>query len=259
MTELSMPTLPPWTFPILFLTGLVAGFVDSIAGGGGLITLPVWLALGLPPQVALGTNKLQATFGSSSAAWHYTNAKLVSLRECKLGILLTAIGAAAGTLVVQQIDPAFLKRFIPILLLAIIIYIILRPQLGDKDIHPRVPEKLFYTVAGLGLGFYDGFLGPGTGSFWTIALMLGLGFNLTKATGYTKVMNVASNVISLLFFAAAGKVLYGAGLTMGVGQLIGARIGSGMVVARGTKFIRPIFITMVLAITLKLLYDVYHK
>ncbi len=259
MTALSMLTLPPWTFPILFLTGLVAGFVDSIAGGGGLITLPVWLALGIPPQIALGTNKLQATFGSLSAAWHYTNSKLVSLRQCKLGFTFTFIGAAAGTLVVQQLDPAFLKRFIPVILIAIIIYLTLRPRLGDKDLHPRMPEKPFYIIAGLGLGFYDGFLGPGTGSFWTIALMLGLGFNLTKATGYTKVMNVASNISSLIFFGAAGKVLYGAGLTMGIGQLIGARIGSGMVVTRGAKFIRPIFITMVLAITLKLLYDVYRK
>jgi uncharacterized membrane protein YfcA len=259
MTDVSMPPLAPWIFPVLFLTGLLAGFVDSIAGGGGLITLPVWLAVGIPPQIALGTNKLQATFGSLSAARHYANAKLVAPGQCIRGIVFTAAGAAVGTLVVQQLNPIFLKRFIPILLLAIIIYFTLRPQLGEKDIHPRMAEKPFYLAAGLSLGFYDGFLGPGAGSFWTVALMLGLGFNLTKATGYTKVMNVASNVSSLIFFGAAGKVLYGAGLTMGIGQLIGARIGSGMVVARGTKFIRPIFISMVLAITLKLLYDVYRR
>src|SRR3954453_12724388 len=103
MTDLSMPTLAPWTFPVLFLTGLVAGFVDSIAGGGGLITVPVWLALGIPPQIALGTNKLQATFGSFGAARHYTHAKLVDPRQCVRGIIFTAVGAVGGTLVVQQL------------------------------------------------------------------------------------------------------------------------------------------------------------
>ena len=117
----------------------------------------------------------------------------------------------------------------------------------------------FYLGFGLLLGFYDGFFGPGVGTFWTMAFMLGLGFNMTKATGYTKVMNCASNVVSLVLFLWAGQVEYTAGLTMGAGQLIGAKIGSGMVVTRGTKFIRPVFLTMVLAVTIKLIYDSYFR
>src|SRR5271157_1237758 len=104
-----------WQMPLLFLTGVVAGFVDSIAGGGGLITLPVLLSLGLDPQHALGTNKLQAVFGSGSASWHYAQAKAVSLKDCVPGFVLTLMGAALGALAVQQVDPLFLKRAIPML------------------------------------------------------------------------------------------------------------------------------------------------
>jgi uncharacterized membrane protein YfcA len=249
------PLTAVWAIPLLFATGLIAGFVDSIAGGGGLITLPVLLNLGIPPAFAFGTNKLQASFGSGSATWHFAQSKVVALRECGLGVLFTVMGAAAGTLLVQHLDPAFLKKFVPILLLAIAAFMIFKPQLGDKEIHPRMTPHSFYVIAGLLLGFYDGFIGPGTGTFWAMAFMLGLGFNLTKATGYTKVMNFASNLTSLVVFLRAGQVYYGAGLAMGIGQLLGARVGSRMVVTRGTKFIRPIFLTMVFALILKLLYD----
>jgi hypothetical protein len=259
LIPLAIPYIPPWALPILFVTGLVAGFVDSIAGGGGLLVLPVLLSFGLPPQLALGTNKLQATCGSGSAAWHYARYKIVSVRECGPGVFSTIIGAIGGTLLVQHLDAAFLKHIIPILLLAIAAYMLLQPQLGAEDLRPRLRSGLFYPVVGLALGFYDGFLGPGTGTFWTMALMLGLGFNLTKATGYTKVMNFASNVASLVFFALGGQVLYAVGVVMGIGQLLGARVGSRMVVARGAKFIRPVFLTMVLALTVKLLLDAFQK
>src|SRR5438067_13291981 len=108
-----------WQLPILFATGLVSGFVDSIAGGGGLITLPVLLSLGVDPHHALGTNKLQSTCGSGSAAWHYRQAGLVSFRNCLRGFVCSAIGAAAGTWLVQRMDSAFLKSAIPLLLLLI--------------------------------------------------------------------------------------------------------------------------------------------
>lgn len=249
----------PWQWPLLFLTGMAAGFVDAIAGGGGLITLPVILSFGGDPQQALGTNKLQATFGSASAAWHYGRAGAVNLHDCVRGCLLTFVGAAVGTLGVQQVGPHVLKVAIPLLLLAVAIYTLLRPQLGERDLHPRMARFKFDFLFGLLLGFYDGFFGPGTGTFWTMAFVLMLGFNLTRATAHTKVMNFASNLCSLLLFAAIGKVDYAAGVAMGAGQLLGARFGSKMVLARGTRFIRPVFITVVLALTLKLLYDVYLK
>lgn len=248
-----------WHLPVLFLTALAAGFVDAIAGGGGLITVPVLLGLGLDPKLALGTNKLQSSFGSGSATWHYARAGLVPLRECGRGFAITFAGAALGTLAVQQLDPALLRRVIPVLLLAVVIYFALKPRLGEADVHPRLGRGAFELVFGLAIGFYDGFFGPGTGTFWAMAYMLGLGFNLTRATAHTKVMNFASNLSSLLCFLLGGQVLFAAGLVMGVGQLLGARVGAGLVVRRGAKFIRPVFLAVVIAITLKLLYDAYAQ
>jgi len=247
----------PWEYPLLFGTGLVAGFVDSIAGGGGLITLPVMLSLGGDPQTALGTNKLQATFGSASATWHYSRAGAVDLRDCWRVCVITFVGAMIGSLGVRQIGADALKVIIPLLLIAVAGYSLRTPQLGETETPPRLARIRFDFIFGLLLGFYDGFFGPGTGTFWTMAFVLMLGFNLTRATGYTKAANCSSNVSSLLVFVLAGKVNYLAGSVMGAGQLIGARFGSRMVVARGTKFIRPVFITVVLTITGKLLYDAY--
>jgi uncharacterized membrane protein YfcA len=251
--------LQHWQMPVLFVTGLVAGFVDSIAGGGGLITVPVLLSVGLGPQETLGTNKLQATFGSGSAAWHYAAAKTVPIKDCVRGFLFSLLGAALGALVVQQLDPSFLRGAIPFLLIAVALYTLFKPQLGAVDLHPRMAHFTFDLLFGLLIGFYDGFFGPGTGTFWTMAYMLGLGFNMARATGYTKVMNFASNLSSLAFFLLGGKVYFGAGLVMGIGQLAGARIGAKMVIAKGTRFIRPIFIAVVLALTIKLAYDAYTR
>jgi uncharacterized membrane protein YfcA len=248
-----------WQLPLLFSTGLLAGFVDSIAGGGGLITLPVLLSCGFAPQDALGTNKLQASFGSSSAAWHYVRARAVALNDCARGFVFSLAGSALGTMFVKQLDPSLIKRAVPLLLMAVAMFTLLKPRLGAEDLHPRMPRGWFDVVFGLGMGFYDGFFGPGTGTFWTMAFMLGLGFNMTKATGYTKVMNLASNLSSLTVFLLSGRILFVAGLTMGLGQILGARLGAGLVIKRGTKLIRPVFISVVLALTLKLLYDAYLR
>jgi uncharacterized membrane protein YfcA len=242
-----------WQVSLLFGTGVVAGFVDSIAGGGGLITLPVLLSLGLDPQHALGTNKLQGTCGSGSASWHFARAKAVKLKECVRGFIFSLVGSAVGALVVQHVDPSFLRRAIPLLLIGVALYTLLKPTLGEQDIHPRMPRFWFDLLFGLGLGFYDGFFGPGTGTFWAMAFVLALGFNLMRATACTKVMNFASNLGSLAFFIAGRNVLFLPGIAMGFGQLLGAQIGSHMVVTRGTRFIRPIFLSVVLLLALKLL------
>lgn len=251
---------PEWLYLTLFVTGAAAGFVDSIAGGGGLMTIPVLFNV-MPgsAQDILGTNKLQATFGSGSAAWHYRAAGLVDLKDCWAGIVWTACGALAGTLLVQNLSTELLRLVIPWLLVAIALYALLQPKLGDADVHPRMGKGVFHVLFGLGIGFYDGFFGPGTGSFWAVAYVFYLGFNLTRATAQTKVMNFTSNLISVMVFAAGNHVVYSAGLVMGLGQLCGARLGSKMVIRRGTKFIRPIFIGAALAITAKLLYQNYAK
>lgn len=247
-----------WQTGLLFGTGLVAGFVDSIAGGGGLITLPVLLSLGIDPHRALGTNKLQATFGSGGAAFHHLRAGTAKWADARRGFLLTFGGALLGSIAVQQFDPSQLKRFIPVMLIAVAAYVLFKPKFGERDEPPRLTPGKFDLVFGLGLGFYDGFFGPGTGTFFAMAFALGLGFNLIKATAHSKLMNFASNLASLLVFLSLGQVWFVAGLTMGAGQWLGARLGSGMVIKGGAKFIRPIFVTMVVAISLKLLRDAFR-
>jgi uncharacterized protein len=249
--------LSPVLFPILFITGVAAGVLGAIAGGGGLIAIPVLLGLGVPPQYALGTNKLQATFGTASAMFHFVRAGAINLRESLWGLVCTAVGAVLGAYTVQQIDPGFLKKFIPFLLLLILCYTIFSPKLGAEEVRPRLTKGTFYTTFGLLLGFYDGFIGPGTGSFWVVALMLGLGFDMRKGTAYTKLFNFVSNIVSLLVFSAGGHVLLWAGLVMGAGQVVGARMGANLVITKGTRFIRPIFITCMLAVTVKLFYDTW--
>ncbi len=244
-----------WLYPLLFAASLIAGWIDSIAGGGGLITIPVLLGVGLPPQMALGTNKFQASFGSFTATYYYVRKGVAPLRQARLGIICTLIGSALGTWAVQQIDPSALNIIIPFLLLGIAIYMLFTPSVGESEQHPRLSQSLFYVVFGLGLGFYDGFFGPGVGSFWAIALVGLLGFDLLKATGYTKVMNFTSNIVSFALFMAGGHVLVTAGLVMAVGQIVGARIGSGMVIAKGVRLIKPIFVVIVILTTLKLLYN----
>ena len=236
--------LSAWTYPLLLATGFSAGLIDSIAGGGGIISLPVLLNLGLPPQLALGTNKFQASFGSVAASWRYARRGLVDLRPCLPGVILTLIGAAAGALAVQQVASPVLEKAIPILLAGLVVYLVVQPQLGLETRPARLGAGVFYAIFGLGLGFYDGAFGPGTGSFWAIAFVLLRGLDLTRATAHTKVMNATSNVVSLALFAAAGQVAVAAGLVMAVGQVLGARLGAGLVVQRGARFVRPAFLTM---------------
>lgn len=245
---------PVLIVPLLFAAGFCAGLIDAMAGGGGLITIPVLLGMGMPPQTALGTNKLQGAFGSGSAMLQFVRAGALDLRECTAGIAWTAAGAAIGTVAVQRLAPALLRDIIPLLLIAIALTMLLSPRLGMDDVRERMGRRSFYAVFGLALGCYDGFFGPGTGTFWAMAFVLFLGHNLTRATASTKVMNFTSNLVSLLFFAGLGSVSLPEGIVMGLGQFTGARIGSRLVIRRGSRFIRPVFIAVVIAISARLLW-----
>ena len=250
-------SLPAWAYPLLFAAGLIAGTVDAIAGGGGLITLPALLGLGLPVPLALGTNKLGAVFGSGSATWSFVRRGLVRPRECLPGICLTAVGALGGAVAVRRLDPDLLARVIPWLLAVIVVYMVFRPRLGETSRQHRMGPLLFYLLFGLGLGFYDGFFGPGVGSFWTIAFIMLLGHDFLQAAAHTKVMNFTSNAAALVFFVCAGSALAGPGFVLGAGQLLGGRLGAHLAMTRGARFIRPIFLVMAGLTVLKLLYQHY--
>lgn len=241
---------------LLFVVALVAGFIDAIAGGGGLLTIPALLSTGMPPAMALGTNKLQACGGSFSASLYFVRKKAVNLKEIALLILLTFLGAAGGTILVQNIDVQALKIVLPFLILAIGIYFLFSPNIGDQDRKQRISYPLFAASAGMGLGFYDGVFGPAVGSFYTLAFVLLLGFNLTKAVAHAKVLNFTSNFASLLFFILGGAVIWKIGFIMLAGQFIGGTLGARMVVVtKGKKLIRPMLVTISFVMVAKMLYE----
>jgi len=246
-----------YTYPLLFLTGLCAGFVDSIAGGGGLIALPVLFSVGLPAPVALGTNKLQGSFGTLSASVNYIKKGVVRFDESVSGIFFTLLGAGLGAWTIQRLQAGFIEHLIPVLLLFVFFYTLFVKDLGSVVSHPKMPLHLFYLFFGLGLGFYDGFFGPGTGSFWTAALLIVMGLDMKKASGITRIMNFTSNIVALSVFIAGQNVIYSIGLCMASGQIIGARIGSSLAIKKGVKFIRPIFLTVVFLTILRLMWKTY--
>lgn len=241
-------------YGLLFLAGASAGFIDAIAGGGGLITLPALLWAGLPAPLALGTNKLQAACGTALAARNYARAGLMRWNDVRLAVWITFGAASAGTLAVTHMDATLLRQVIPWLLLAVTIYVVLSPRLGYQPGPARVSSDVFAFLMGGLLGFYDGFFGPGTGSFWTLAFVVLLGLDLRSATARTKAVNLASNVASLGVFLLARQIRFDVGLVMIGGQLLGAYAGSHLVIMRGVGFIRVIFIAVVMALTLRLLW-----
>ncbi|MCW9715873.1 TSUP family transporter [Avibacterium gallinarum] len=240
---------------LLFLVAFIAGFIDAIAGGGGLITIPALLMTGVPPAMALGTNKLQACGGSFSASFYFLRKRAVDLKEIWLLVLMTFIGAVLGTILIQLVDSALIKKVIPFLVLAIGLYFLFTPNLGDEDRHKRISYATFAFSAGFGIGFYDGFFGPGTGSLLSLAFVTLLGFNLAKATAHAKVLNFTSNIAALLLFLIGGQIWWEAGLVMMLGQIIGANLGAKMVLSKGKQLIRPMVVIMSFIMTAKMAYD----
>lgn len=247
--------MDPASLLLLFGAGLSAGFIDAIAGGGGLIAVPALLWAGLPPQMALGTNKFQSSCGTLIAVRRYAQAGLVNWREMRAAVAITFAAAMFGTLSVTLVSNDVLKKIVPWMLLAVAAYTLLSPRLGHHARSARLTPLPFACLVGAVLGFYDGFFGPGTGSFWTIACITLLGLELTRATAYTKVVNLASNLASLLVFVLAARVRYDVGAVMIAGQLIGARLGSGLVIRHGAPFIRVVFLGVVFVMVVKLLWD----
>ena len=243
------------TITLLFFAGLSAGFIDAIAGGGGLIAVPALLWAGLPPQMALGTNKMQSTWGTLMAVRKYAKAGLVSWEQVRLTMGITFVSAMLGAWVVMLISNEVLKKIVPWMLLGIAVYVLLSPGLGRTAAKSRLRLGVFACLAGSVFGFYDGFFGPGTGTFWTLACISLLGLELTRATAFTKVVNLASNLASLIIFVVGGRVNYEIAAVMIAGQLIGGRLGAGMAIRHGAPFIRIIFIAVVLAMVAKLLWD----
>jgi hypothetical protein len=182
---------------------------------------------------------------------------MVNLAQMKLAIFCAFIGSALGTIAVQLIDASVLQLLLPFLILAIGGYFLFSKKISEEDKQQLLTPTLFSFTAALGVGFYDGFFGPGTGSFFALAFVSLAGYGLAKATAHAKVLNFSTNIASLIFFALGGKVVWLLGALMLVGQALGATLGSRMVMTKGTKIIRPLVVTMSIAMSVKLLSNQY--
>ncbi len=242
-------------FIFLFCVGFVSGTVDAIAGGGGLISLPVLLSIGIPPHLALGTNKLQGTIGTFMAAGRYYRHGFISLSAVYEGVFAGLIGAALGSIATQSLSSHFLQLISPFLLLGILLYTLFSPH-GKMEQQglPRMQARWFYLIFGFGLGFYDGFFGPGTGSFWVFALTFFLGYNLIQATAYTKIFNLNSNLVATICFAIGGNIDYHYAITMALGSFLGGQVGANLAVKKGVTLIRPVFLGIVSLTIASLIY-----
>lgn len=250
MVELSLHLLTA-----LFFAALVAGFIDSIAGGGGLITVPALLLAGFTPIQALGTNKLQALFGSASATLGYARAGQVDLKSQMPMALMSAGGAVLGALLAIVLPGDWLQIAMPIMLIAIAVYFAFKRGLNDQDRHARMTPFLFTLTFVPAIGCYDGLFGPGTGSFFMLGFVSLAGFGLLKATAHTKMLNFASNIGSFFVFLASGAIFWKTGLVMGAGQFLGAQLGSRLAVKGGAKIIRPLLVVTCICLAIKLLAD----
>lgn len=247
------------TYLILALVALVAGFIDAVAGGGGMLTVPTLLSMGLPPHIALGTNKVAASFASSTAAITYYRKGLFAPKHWLRSFIATLIGAIAGTLIVDHISTNWLEKMLPAVILVTAIYTLLSKPHPHKNEETKlcVKTKNKQWLQGLLLGGYDGIAGPGTGAFWTVSSMALYRLNILFATGIAKAMNFTSNITSMATFALLGHINWPLGLMMGICLMIGAYIGAHSAIRFGAQFIRPIFVTIVSIMAIKLGLDAW--
>lgn len=243
------------TLALLALAGLAAGFIDSIAGGGGLLALPSLLLAGLDPVSALATNKLQGTFGTASATLAFWRKGLLRPRDHLAEIVTAFTGAALGVTAVAYAPAQFLQAVMPVLLIVIAIYFALSPKLRNDPHPPKIGIGFFSFALAPLIAFYDGIFGPGTGSFFMASLVSLFGFGVIRATARTKLLNFTSNFAALIMFALGGKIVWVIGLTMGLAQLLGGWIGAHVAIANGAKVIRPLLVLVCIAMAVKLLAD----
>lgn len=240
---------------LLAVAAFLAGFIDSIAGGGGLVTVPALLLAGFSPVQALGTNKLQGLFGAASATIAYASKGHVDLRRQLPSAAMSFLGAFAGAALATVLPGEWLHAALPPMLIAIALYFAFKPNMDDIDRAERLSPFLFGLVIVPVIGFYDGVFGPGTGSFFMLAFVALAGYGVLKATAHTKLLNLASNVGGFVFFAFAGVVSWEIGILMGICQFLGARVGAGLAMKNGARLIKPLLVVTCVVLAIRLLLD----
>ena len=231
--------------------------MDAIGGGGGLVTVPALLAAGLPPHLALGTNKGQSAFGSLAALSRYTHANLVDRKAARFAFPLSIVGSAAGVLLALAIRAEVLRPVVLVLLIAAAAVVLLvRPRERSGEAPAGARGNGIWAAAAIGIGAYDGFFGPGTGTFLILVLVGFLHRPLTRATADAKVVNFGSNLAAMLVFASRGSVLWRVALPMAGANLVGGFLGAHLAVRRGDRLIRAVVVVVVLALVVKITRDI---
>lgn len=243
----------------IFVAGFIASFIDSTVGGGGLISTPTLLSLGLPVPYALGTNKLAASMGAFTSFLSFWSKGKVT----KIGLYLmplSFIGSALGAYVVYLLPEKLMKNIIVILLVAVAVYTYRRKDWGDNPLNKSLSSMAIIGAAVMAftIGFYDGFFGPGTGSFLIFGFLF-LGFDFVTAAGNAKALNFASGIGAFVSFAMSGTIIWGYGIIMAIGMIIGAIYGSRMAIKKGTSYVRPLYLCVTTALIGKQVYDIIMK
>ena len=240
------------TYVILFIAAFLASLIDSIAGGGGLLTTPAMLLVGISPLNTLATNKFQSCFGTFTSTYNYYKNGLLTEPKRYLYFFLSFGGSMIGTYLVSRISNELLESIIPILLISAAVFFILNRGPSTSN---RSSSLLFiFNVIVILIGFYDGFFGPGTGSFFVLAFVIIKGISIMEATAITKLLNFASNFAAFIIFALKGYVIWELGLIMAVAQIGGANLGSRFAISNGEKVVRPVLVIVSILLSIRILF-----
>jgi len=240
---------------ILFIVAVVAGLLDTLAGGGGLISVPALILSGVGPLAALGTNKLQGSMGTATATFILIKNKRVKWDEVKKLMLFAFIGSVIGAITIQFIDPEILSYVIPIVISFIGIYFLISPTPSEQQTKPKISKRFYKNIIIPTIGCYDGLFGPGTGSFFALAGISLRGYGIINSTAIAKTLNFSTNIASLIIFLIAGQIVWAIGLVMMLGQAIGAWLGSYCLFSIHPKYLRILVVIMCFGMLVKYGYD----
>ena len=248
---------------ILCLAAFLAGFVDAVVGGGGLIQTPMALILlpAHPVAAVIGSLKIPSFSGTVFAAAQYMRKVHLHWKLLAVACTLAFLAAYAGSLLLTQVSNAFMKPVLLVVLSAVAVYTYSKKNFGqhsEKD-HSATRQLLYVIAISLIIGFYDGFIGPGAGSFLILAFVVLLGFDFLQASAHAKLMNLATNLGSITLFIIKGKIIWALAVPMAVSNALGGALGARMAIARGNKFIRLLFLVVVVGTLLRFTYDVFFK
>jgi uncharacterized protein len=248
---------------LLCFAAFAAGFIDAIVGGGGLVQTPAGLVLlpHLPVSTVIGTLKIPAFSGTALASLQYMQKVKIKWKLMLVMTILAFASAVAGSFLLSRVNNYFMKPVLLVVLIAVALYTYTKKNFGTHtEKEHTYKQQLLYSVAtSIIIGFYDGFIGPGTGSFLVLAFITMLGFDFLKASAHAKLVNLATNLGSILFFTASGRIIFAIAIPMAVCNAIGGTLGARLAIVKGNKFIRIFFLVIVVGTILRFAYDVFFR